>query len=142
MYDSATGHVKLIDFGFACSAKEKLKVFCGTPSYMSPELVTKREYFGCAVDIWACGVLLYNMLIGQMPFKATNERELYKKIQRGNFAVPARVTLSPDVKDLIRQMLCVDQYKRISADYVLAHRWFNVPQVDSPQSQVKTQQLR
>ena len=80
MYDPSTGLVKLIDFGFACSAKEKLKVFCGTPSYMSPELVMKREYYGSAVDMWACGVLLYNMLIGVMPFKATNERELYKKI--------------------------------------------------------------
>jgi len=70
----------LIDFGFACSAKEKLKVFCGTPSYMSPEIVGKREYIGSAVDIWAVGVLLYNMLCGVMPFKAPNERDLYRKI--------------------------------------------------------------
>ncbi len=70
----------MIDFGFACVAKEKLKVFGGTPSYMSPEIVSKKEYIGSAVDGWAAGVLLYSMLCGQMPFKAPNERDLYRKI--------------------------------------------------------------
>jgi serine/threonine protein kinase len=52
---------------------------------MSPEIVGKREYIGSAVDIWAAGVLLYSMLCGIMPFKAANERDLYRKIQRGVF---------------------------------------------------------
>jgi serine/threonine protein kinase len=80
IFDEESGEVKLIDFGFACIAKEKLKVFCGTPSYMSPEIVSKREYLGSAVDMWASGVLLYNMLVGVMPYKAPNERELFRKI--------------------------------------------------------------
>lgn len=70
MFDPATCHIKIIDFGFACSSKERLKVFCGTPSYMSPEIVSNEEYNGSAVDIWASGILLYLMLTGKLPFRA------------------------------------------------------------------------
>jgi serine/threonine protein kinase len=54
-----------------------LKVFCGTPSYMAPEITKKRDYEGNPVDIWACGVLLYVMLAGQFPFRGTSEQDLY-----------------------------------------------------------------
>ena len=64
MYNPRTLAVKIIDFGFACISKEKLKVFCGTPSYMSPEIVNKKDYSGAAADVWASGVLLYVMLTG------------------------------------------------------------------------------
>jgi len=64
MYNPRTHQIKLIDFGFACVAKDKLKVFCGTPSFMSPEIVAKKEYSGSAADVWACGVLLFVMLTG------------------------------------------------------------------------------
>lgn len=70
MLDPLTKQVKIIDFGFACSCKERLRVFCGTPSYMSPEIVSNKEYSGGAVDVWACGILLYLMLTGRLPFKA------------------------------------------------------------------------
>ena len=67
--------IKLIDFGFAafCKEGEKLKIFCGTPSYMSPQMVLKDGYFGQKVDIWAAGILLYTILMGFQPFKAPNE---------------------------------------------------------------------
>ena len=78
--------MKIIDFGFACISKEKLKVFCGTPSYMSPEIVAKTEYSGAAADVWACGVLLFVMLTGQVPFKATSEKELFRKILKGLYS--------------------------------------------------------
>jgi len=71
MFDPQSGAVKIIDFGFACISKDKLRVFCGTPSYMSPEIVSKKEYWGPAADIWACGVILFVMLTGNLPFKAT-----------------------------------------------------------------------
>lgn len=58
------GQVKIIDFGFASSCKEKLKVYCGTPSYMLPEIVARREYCGMEADMWACGVALYTILTG------------------------------------------------------------------------------
>ena len=70
IYNPSTGAVKIIDFGFACFAKDKLKVFCGTPSFMSPEIVAKREYRGASADIWACGIILYACLTGSVPFKA------------------------------------------------------------------------
>lgn len=79
--------VKIIDFGFSvlCNPSQKLKIFCGTPSYMSPELTMKREYDGRAVDMWALGVLLFVMLTGTFPFRGHSESELYAKIQRGVF---------------------------------------------------------
>jgi len=86
IYNPTTGSVKLIDFGFACSSKEKLRVFCGTPSFMSPEIVAKKEYRGPAADIWACGIILYSLLTGTVPFKAQTEKDLFRKIQRGAFS--------------------------------------------------------
>lgn len=64
MYNPRTHKVKLIDFGFACVSRDKLRIFCGTPSYMSPEIVGKKEYLGAGADIWASGILLFVMLTG------------------------------------------------------------------------------
>mmetsp|Transcript_36603 Transcript_36603/g.48059 ORF Transcript_36603/g.48059 Transcript_36603/m.48059 type:complete len:107 (+) Transcript_36603:1295-1615(+) len=80
IFNAKTGAVKVIDFGFACVSKEKLRVFCGTPSYMSPEIVAKRDYIGSAADLWACGVILFACLTGTVPFKAQTEKELFRKI--------------------------------------------------------------
>lgn len=87
MFDPETGLVKIIDFGFACSSKEKLRVFCGTPSFMSPEIVSSREYSGPAADVWACGVILFLMLTGELPFKSSLEKELFRKIQKGVYTL-------------------------------------------------------
>ena len=64
MYDCSSGVVKIIDFGFGVTSKEKLKTFCGTPSYMSPQIVAKKPYWGPAADIWAVGVILFTLLTG------------------------------------------------------------------------------
>ena len=77
------GQVKIIDFGFAISSRDKLKVYCGTPSYMLPEIVTKREYCGMEADVWAAGVSLYIILTGYLPFKGKDEKDLFRKIQKG-----------------------------------------------------------
>jgi MAP/microtubule affinity-regulating kinase len=87
MFDPETGQVKIIDFGFACSSKEKLRVFCGTPSYMSPEIVSNRDYWGNAADVWACGVILFLLLTGTLPFKSGSEKELFRKIQKGVYVL-------------------------------------------------------
>ena len=86
IYNPQTGMVKIIDFGFACISKERLRVFCGTPSYMSPEIVGSQAYNGASADIWACGVMLYALLTGTVPFKAQTEKELFRKIQRGVYS--------------------------------------------------------
>lgn len=80
IYFEETKTLKIIDFGFALVAKEPLKVFCGTPSYMSPEIVSKKEYFGPAADMWAVGVVMYVLLTGVLPFRAEDEKKLYRKI--------------------------------------------------------------
>ena len=71
LIDTSNLNIKLIDFGFAIkiSNQKKLTIFCGTPSYMCPEIVKKIEYFGKPADIWALGILLYVMLYGKFPFR-------------------------------------------------------------------------
>lgn len=92
--------IKLIDFGFCCSAppEMRLKVFCGTPSYMAPEIVQKKEYMGSPTDIWASGILLYAMLCGRFPFKGKDTKELYKSIASGYFTFPDNVKVSQEAK--------------------------------------------
>jgi serine/threonine protein kinase len=125
LIEQKSGAVKLIDFGFSCLSKERLKIFCGTPSYMSPEIVSKKEYYGGPSDIWACGVLLFNLLVGTFPFKSvTTEKDLFRKILRGIFNYGQRESLSNEVKDLIKQMLAVDPSERPTATMILNHSWF------------------
>ena len=82
LLDKSKKEIKLIDFGFStCIPNDKkIKMFCGTPSYMAPEIVMKSEYCGPPADMWASGVLLYALMNGQFPFKGQNDKELYKKI--------------------------------------------------------------
>lgn len=79
LLDETKERVKLIDFGFStCIPHErKVKIFCGTPSYMAPEIVSKIEYSGPPADIWALGVLLFALLCGKFPFRGQNDKELY-----------------------------------------------------------------
>lgn len=82
---------KLIDFGFAHmteSPDQRLTAFCGTPAYMSPQMAAKQEYLGPPVDIWATGVLFFQILFGYQPFKSSNEKDLLKKIQKGKVDFP------------------------------------------------------
>ncbi|CAI2363769.1 unnamed protein product [Moneuplotes crassus] len=115
--------VKLIDFGFStvCSPYKKLKIYCGTPSYMSPQIVQRKEYNGLPADIWACGVLLFTMFCGKFPFKGSSERDLYRRIQRGLYNTPEYVP--SQVKGLLTKILSIDPNKRLTADEILEHDW-------------------
>ncbi|XP_051912658.1 uncharacterized protein LOC127594979, partial [Hippocampus zosterae] len=102
LIDKSLG-IKLIDFGFALESSDRLKSFCGTPSYMAPEMVLKKGYDGRRVDVWALGVLLYRLVVGAMPFKGADEKALFGKILHGVFKLPAE--LSRPLASLLTGML-------------------------------------
>ena len=82
---------KLIDFGFAHQTETyntRLTAFCGTPAYMSPQMANKQEYLGPPVDIWASGILFFQILFGYQPFKSPNEKDLLRKITSGKIIFP------------------------------------------------------
>lgn len=126
IYQPETSQVKIIDFGFAISCEKPLKVFCGTPSYMSPEIVNKSEYDGAAADCWALGVIMHNLCTGQVPFKHKDEKGLFAKIRKGQYAMPVNQRgepLSAECRDLLKSLLDPDQASRITADTALHHPW-------------------
>lgn len=116
-------NVKIIDFGFSTmnSNDEKSRIFCGTPSYMAPEIVGRKDYYGMQADVWALGILLYAMLCGKMPFKAYNDKELYRRIEKGNFTLPN--TVPECFKKVISKMLEVNPKKRPSIKALLDDEW-------------------
>ena len=114
--------IKVIDFGFATINQPKCRTFCGTPSYMAPELVKREEYSPFAVDIWALGVLLFAMLCGKFPFAEKVESSLYASIKIGKFEYPGH--LSDNAKELIGLMLCANSEVRGNSTSLLEHKWF------------------
>ena len=111
-------NVKLIDFGFSTViVRDKLQnFFCGTPSYMPPEIVQKKDYDGLQADIWSLGILLYTLLCGMFPFRATNEKELYSKIIKGVYIFPEH--MSAGACDLVRRLLNLNPKERPVAEEV------------------------
>ena len=123
IYNQDSRTVKIIDFGFAIGCRERIKVFWGTPSYMSPEIVLKKEYDGQAADVWAVGVVCYYLLTGQPPFTGGGlDKILFKNIAKGHFKVPEFVC--SDATSFLRLLLNVDASKRLSAEEALKHHWF------------------
>jgi len=119
--------VKLADFGLAIEVQGDQQAwfgFAGTPGYLSPE-VLKKEPYGKPVDIWACGVILYIILVGYPPFWDEDQQKLYAQIRAGayDFPSPEWDTVTPEAKNLINQMLTVNPAKRIRAEEALKHPW-------------------
>ena len=140
-------NVKLADFGLSNDMVpgQLLKTICGSPAYSAPEIVAGKRYDGCAVDVWSCGVILYCMCVGRLPFDGANQPELFSKISAGALSSTAPPpqsqpqqafnntsgaytipdSLSHDCADLIRQFLVVDPSRRITISQAWHHPWLS-----------------
>ncbi|XP_070785747.1 calcium/calmodulin-dependent protein kinase type II delta 1 chain isoform X18 [Enoplosus armatus] len=119
--------VKLADFGLAIEVQGDQQAwfgFAGTPGYLSPEVLRKDPY-GKPVDMWACGVILYILLVGYPPFWDEDQHRLYQQIKAGayDFPSPEWDTVTPEAKDLINKMLTINPAKRVTATDALKHPW-------------------
>ncbi|KAL9936251.1 hypothetical protein V8E36_005093 [Tilletia maclaganii] len=124
LLDSKKRTVKLADFGMAAlqPTEKMLETSCGSPHYASPEIVSGKSYKGSASDIWSCGIILFALLCGRLPFDDPNLAELLKKVRSGKFHMPEEV--EPSAKGLIWRMLEVDPARRITMPDILRHPWF------------------
>ncbi|CCW65392.1 unnamed protein product [Phytomonas sp. EM1] len=125
------GTLKISDFGLSNiqrptvgTGNTMLQTVCGTPNYVAPEVLKEQGYDGLKADIWSCGVVLFVMLAGFLPFDDENVNALFNKIERGEYRIPR--WFSPGAKDLIQSILTVDPDKRITLDGIIRHEWFQV----------------
>lgn len=106
--------IKIADWGMAAFAPpaHTLETSCGSPHYASPEIVNGKKYEGTATDIWSCGVILFALMTGRLPFDDKNMKTLLGKVKAGKYDMPSYV--HAEAADLIRRMLVVDVDKRIA----------------------------
>ncbi|KAG5001118.1 hypothetical protein JHK87_022190 [Glycine soja] len=117
-------NVKIADFGLSNIMRDGhfLKTSCGSPNYAAPEVISGKLYAGPEVDVWSCGVILYALLCGTLPFDDENIPNLFKKIKGGIYTLPSH--LSPNARDLIPGMLVVDPMRRMTIPEIRQHPWF------------------
>lgn len=119
-----TNNIKIADFGM-CGVNVKDSLFetsCGSPHYASPEVIEGIKYDGTKADIWSCGVILYAMVTGKLPFDSSDIPEVLQKVKKGDYEIPLGV--NENISELISKMLVVDPEKRISIEEIKKHEWF------------------
>jgi 5'-AMP-activated protein kinase catalytic alpha subunit len=116
--------LKIADFGLSSTYEKYLTTPCGSPCYAAPEMVIGKRYEGSGVDIWSCGIILYTMICGYLPFEDENQQKLFSKIARGNFSIPMYV--SGACKDLMKNILNVDPTRRFTFKQIREHPWFRL----------------
>ena len=117
-------NIKVADFGMAAweGGTGMLETSCGSPHYASPEVVQGKAYRGCTSDIWSCGVILFALLAGRLPFDDGNIRALLEKVKIGKYTMPSDIPLV--AKHLLLRMLEKDVDKRITMKEILTHPFF------------------
>jgi serine/threonine-protein kinase HSL1 (negative regulator of Swe1 kinase) len=117
-------NVKVADFGMAIweSAAGMLETSCGSPHYASPEILNGKRYSGASADVWSCGVILYALITGTLPFHDEAIEVLLRKVRAGQFDMPKDIP--KEAQDLISRMLQKDVAKRITIPEILRHPFF------------------
>ncbi|KAJ1697712.1 hypothetical protein LUZ63_006224 [Rhynchospora breviuscula] len=123
----ANGNIKITDFGLSAQPQHLgkdglLHTTCGSPNYVAPEVFLNRGYDGSLSDIWSCGVILYVILTGDLPFDEKNIALLSQKIVRGDLRIPK--WLSPGAQDILKRMLDPRPITRLNMAGIKAHDWF------------------
>ncbi|KAI9159602.1 hypothetical protein LWI28_000036 [Acer negundo] len=121
------GNLKVSDFGLSAVADQirpdgLLHTLCGTPAYVAPEILTKKGYDGAKVDVWSCGVILFVLTAGYLPFNDPNLMAMYKKIYKGEFRCPK--WMSSDLKRFLSRLLDTNPETRITVDQIIKDPWF------------------
>ncbi|KAL2348701.1 hypothetical protein Fmac_002701 [Flemingia macrophylla] len=134
------GDLKVTDFGLSTFSEHLrddglLHTTCGTPAYVAPEVIGKKGYDGAMADIWSCGVILYVLLAGFLPFQDDNLVALYKKIYRGDFKCPP--WFSSDARRLITKLLDPNPNTRITISKLMESSWFKKPLPTTPRHQLE-----
>ena len=117
-------NIKIADFGFARFVKSNIaQTSCGSPHYAAPEVIRGQPYDGRAADIWSCGVILYALMAGYLPFDDSSVRVLLNKVKKGIFTMPP---FSDQAKDLISRLLTLDPASRITIPQIKQHPFFRM----------------
>ena len=116
--------IKIIDFGLSnfYNKNQLLKSVCGSPCYAAPEILKGNIYSGLKIDIWSCGIILYMMITGNLPFNDNNQISLYKQIIHGKYYIPSFVPKK--LSDLIKNILVTNPKKRFNLNDIKEHSWF------------------
>jgi 5'-AMP-activated protein kinase catalytic alpha subunit len=128
----ANGDLKISDFGLSALVRgdgdqtraELLHTTCGTPNYVAPEVLADNGYDGPAADTWSCGVILYVLLAGFLPFDEPTMSALFRKIGKADFSYPT--WFEPEVRDLLDRIMVVDPSTRLTLEQILEHAWMQV----------------
>lgn len=125
-----SGNIKVSDFGLSAIVVDQthhdsmLQTLCGTPAYVAPEVLIKKGYDGAKVDIWSCGVILFVLTAGFLPFNDPNLMTMYRKIYKGDFRCPKWMSL--DLKRFLHRLLDTNPETRITIDEIIKHPWFKI----------------
>uniref|UniRef100_A0A672LE40 BR serine/threonine kinase 2 n=1 Tax=Sinocyclocheilus grahami TaxID=75366 RepID=A0A672LE40_SINGR len=129
-------NIRIADFGMASLqvGESLLETSCGSPHYACPEVIRGEKYDGRKADVWSCGVILFALLVGALPFDDDNLRNLLEKVKLGVFHMPHFIP--PDCQNLLRGMIEVDATKRFTLEQIQKHTWYiggkNEPEPEQP----------